>query len=120
MIELSIQVTELTKDRANLKESLDKYEEEMVELSVQVAELQATGKTLFYENDLLDKKINEVPMYDSKGKSERSQMKFQLEEELGRTKIDLTTSLERNAKLDRKLVQVKAEAEKDLRWTTSS
>lgn len=39
-------VNDLTQEKGSLKEDLDKCEEEMIELSVHVTELQSTGKSL--------------------------------------------------------------------------
>lgn len=47
----------------------------MVELSVQVVELQATYKTLSYENGILNKKLNEITKYDTKEKGKGSSSK---------------------------------------------
>ncbi|XP_016558062.1 uncharacterized protein LOC107857737 [Capsicum annuum] len=49
-------VNELTKDNECLNKNIDKCEEEVVELTVQVTELQQTGKLLSLENDLLNEK----------------------------------------------------------------
>ncbi|PHU04508.1 hypothetical protein BC332_25330 [Capsicum chinense] len=62
-------VTELTNEKAKLKEDFTKYEEEMVELSVQVVKHQATCKTLSCENDLLNEILSEISKHDPKCKA---------------------------------------------------
>lgn len=53
-----------------LREELAKYEEEIVEQSVQVAKQQDTCKTLTCENDWLNKKVDKVSKQDLKGNGE--------------------------------------------------
>jgi len=70
-------VTELINEKAKLKEDFTKYEEEMVELSVQVVEHQATCKTLSCENDLLNEILSEISKNDPKVKGKGSKIQFQ-------------------------------------------
>lgn len=56
----------------------------MMELSVQVVEHQATCKTLAYENNLLNKRVDEISKKDSKGKGKGSRIQFWLEERINK------------------------------------
>lgn len=120
IIELSVRVIELTIENPNLKKYLEKYEGKLIELSVQVTELQDVDKSLSHENNLLNKNLSKMSKCDSKRKCERSRVQFELEKELAKVKADLAASLERNSELDRKLFRVKAKFDKSLKWTTSA
>lgn len=114
--ELNIQVTELVIEKRKLKEELEKYEDQMVELSVQVTEHQATYKTLTCENDLLNNRIDEISKKQSKVKREGRRIQYQLEEELTNVKADLIE----NSFLEEELSKLKTKLVKAIKCTTSS
>ncbi|PHT43283.1 hypothetical protein CQW23_17308 [Capsicum baccatum] len=102
-------------EERKLKGDLAKYEEQMVELSVQIVKHQATCKTLACENDLLNKRVDEISKKESKGRNEGRRIQFQLEEDLINVKANLTSSLDRNSILEEKLVKMKTILEKPLK-----
>lgn len=73
-MELIVQIAKLQKKKTKLREDLAKCEEEIVELSMQVAEHQATCKMLFCKNYLLNKRLGEITKRNHKGKSEGSRI----------------------------------------------
>lgn len=78
-------------------------------------ELQASDKSLFYDNSILSTNLSEISKHYLKRKGKGSRIQFELEEELAKVKADLTTSLERNSELERKLVRDKVDLEKALK-----
>lgn len=60
VIELSVKMTELTSGKRKLKNDLSTCEEELVELNVQVAEHQETCKNISCENDFLSRKLSYI------------------------------------------------------------
>lgn len=61
-------VNEPIKDKESLKKDLKKYKKEMIELNVQVTKLQASGKLLSHENDILIEKLSEMSNLTHKGR----------------------------------------------------
>lgn len=76
MADLTVQVVELTNKKEKLRENLAQYEEEILEISVLVVKHQVTCKTLSCENNLLNKRLDEITKWNSKEKGEGSRIHF--------------------------------------------
>lgn len=85
-----------------------------------MSKLQKSYQSLSLENNLLNKRLREVFKFDKKVKGEGRRIHFELEEKLTKAQLDLAVSLERTSELERGLVQIKAELEISLKWTTFS
>lgn len=72
------------------------------------------------ENNTQNEKLKVVSQTGHKGKGHGSDLQFELEVKINKPKLDLTTLLERNIKLERDLVLIKDDLKKSLRWIASS
>lgn len=100
-------------------EELEKCENEITILNMQVPEQQKTCKALKCENDELNKTVDEISRMDLKGIVEGSRIQFQLEEDLKNTKDEIFTLMDINSFLMEKLHKVKTDLEKMLKWAVS-
>lgn len=119
IIKISDRGAELTNEKKILTEELSKYTDEIMKLNTQISEHQATCMGLVYENDELNKTVNEISKKDLKGKGEGSKIQFQLEEDLTKAKIDLSILMNRNSIYENELTKVKTDLDKSRKWIGS-
>lgn len=105
---------DLTKEKEPLNDDLVEFENEKSVLFVQIVELEGKVTLLSYENNTLNDKLKVIPRADPKKKGKGSDLQFELETKLNKSKLNLIASLERNKELERDLVRIKADFKKSL------
>lgn len=78
-----------------------------VKLNMKIAEQQTTYMTLTYENNELNKTIDEISKKDLKGKSWGNRIQFQLEENLTNAKANLSILMNKNTILVDELTKLR-------------